>query len=66
MLRLKILVSVVPPIVAAMLARIELFPSPRPCNALGSETLEIASAPWHADLHVSFTGDPMLAPSASR
>ena len=61
MLRLKILVSVVPLIVAAMLARIELFPSPRPCIALGSETLEIASAPWHADLHVSFTDDPKLA-----
>ena len=61
MLRLKILISVVPLIAAAILARVEFFPSPRPCIALGSGTLEIASAPWHADLHVSFTDDPGLA-----
>src|SRR5215472_11224990 len=51
MLRFKILVSVVPLIVAAILARVEFFGSPRPCLALGGGTLEIASAPWHADLH---------------
>jgi len=28
---------------------------------LGSGSVEIASAPWHADLHVSFTDDPRLA-----
>lgn len=61
MLRLKMLVSVVPLIVAAILARIEFFPSARPCIALGAETVQIASAPWHADLHVSFTDDPALA-----
>jgi len=61
MLRFKILVSIVSLIVAAILARVEFFPCPRPCIALGSETLEIASAPWHADLHVSFTDDPTLA-----
>ena len=61
MLRFKILVSVIALIAAAILARIEFFPSPRPCVALGSGTVEIASAPWHADLHVSFTDDPRLA-----
>lgn len=61
MLRFKILVSVIPLIAAAILALIEFFPSPRPCVALGSGTVEIASAPWHADLHVSFTDDPRLA-----
>jgi hypothetical protein len=61
MLRLKILVSVVPLIAAAALARVELFPSRHPCIALGAETVQIASAPWHADLHVSFTNDPALA-----
>lgn len=61
MLRFKILVSVVPLVVAAFLARIELFPGARPCIALGAANLEIASAPWHADLHVSFTDDPRLA-----
>jgi hypothetical protein len=61
MLRFKVLVSAVPLIVAAIVARVELFPSPRPCIAVDSGTVEIASAPWHADLHVSFTDDPRLA-----
>ena len=61
MLRFKILVSVVPLIVAAILARVEFFPDPRPCIALGAGTIEVASAPWHADIHVSFTADPKLA-----
>ena len=61
MLRFKILVSVAPFIVAAILARVEFFPSVRPCIALGAGNLEIGSAPWHADLHVSFTDDPHLA-----
>ena len=59
MLRFK--VSVVPLVVAAILARVEFFPSARPCIALGAGNLEIGSAPWHADLHVSFTDDPRLA-----
>src|SRR6266581_540403 len=61
MLRFKILVSAVPLIVAAILARVEFLPGSRPCIALGSGTVEIASATWHADLHVSFTDDPRLA-----
>jgi hypothetical protein len=61
MLRFKILVSVVPLVAAAILARVEFFPSSHPCVALGAGNLEIGSAPWHADLHVSFTDDPHLA-----
>jgi hypothetical protein len=61
MLRFKILVSAVPLLAAAILARIEFFPSPRPCIALGQDMLQIATAPWHADLRVSFTDDPALA-----
>jgi hypothetical protein len=61
MLRFKVLVSVIPLIVSAILARVEFFPGARPCIAVGTGTVEIASAPWHADLHVSFTGDPRLA-----
>jgi hypothetical protein len=60
-LRFKILVSVVPLMVAALLARTALFPGPRPCIAIGNETIQITSAPWHADLHVSFTDDPAAA-----
>jgi hypothetical protein len=61
MLRFKFLVSVVPLVAAAILARVEFFPSASPCIALSAGNLEIGSAPWHADLHVSFTDDPRLA-----
>jgi len=61
MLRVKILVSVVPLIAAAVMARIELAPGPEPCVAVGSDAMRIATSPWHADLHVSFTDDPSLA-----
>ncbi|HEY2247308.1 MAG TPA: hypothetical protein VGH70_07690 [Bradyrhizobium sp.] len=61
MLRFKVLVSVVPLIAAAILARVEFVPSDRPCIAIGSGNVQLASAPWHADLHVSFTDDPKLA-----
>jgi hypothetical protein len=61
MLRLKVLVSAVPLIAIAVLARIEFFPITHPCIAIGADTLQIASAPWHADLHVAFTDDPKLA-----
>lgn len=61
MLRFRILVSAVPLMIAALLARIELVPGPHPCIPVGDETLQIAPAPWHADLHVSFTDDPAAA-----
>ena len=61
MLRFKILVSVVPLMVAAILARVELVPGARPCIAVGDQSVQLASAPWHADFHVSFTDDPNAA-----
>src|SRR6201996_9017704 len=61
MLRFKILVSVIPLALAAVVARVELIPGPRPCIAIGDQTVQIASAPWTADLHVSFTDDPATA-----
>ena len=61
MLRFKVLVSVVPLIAAAILARIEFLPADHPCIAVASGTVQLATAPWHADLHVSFTDDPKLA-----
>jgi hypothetical protein len=61
MLRFKILVSVVPLLAAAILARVEFLPGTRPCVAVGESTLQIALTPWHADLHVSFTNDPAAA-----
>jgi hypothetical protein len=61
MLRFKILVSVVPFLAAAILARLELVPGLGPCIAVGTEAMQIALSPWRADLHVSFTDEPSLA-----
>ncbi len=61
MLRLKILASVVPLMVVAVFARGGWSPGPHPCIAAGDASVEIASVPWHADLHVSFTDDPAAA-----
>jgi hypothetical protein len=61
MLRLKILASAVPVLVAAFLARGGLLPGPHPCIAITNTSVEIADLPWHADLHVAFTDDPALA-----
>jgi hypothetical protein len=60
MFRFKILASVVPLVIAAVFAR-GWSPGPHPCIALGEASVEIASVPWHADLHVSFTDDPAAA-----
>ena len=61
MLRFKILASAVPLILAGVFARSELLPGPRPCIEAGGMSVQIATAPWHADLHVSFTDDPTAA-----
>jgi hypothetical protein len=61
MLRFKILVSVVPLIVAAVFARGGLVPGRHPCIAIGAASVQIADLPWQAQLHVSFTDDPALA-----
>ena len=61
MLRFKILASAVPLMIAAVFARGGLLPGPHPCIAVGETSLQIASVPWRADLHVSFTDDPAFA-----
>ncbi|GKQ54058.1 hypothetical protein [Bradyrhizobium sp. Ce-3] len=61
MLRLKVLASVVPLAVAAVFARAEILPGPRPCIEVDGTTMQIASVPWLAQLHVSFTDDPGVA-----
>jgi hypothetical protein len=60
-LRFKILASVVPLLIAAVLARGGLMPGPHPCISVGETSLEIAAVPWRAELHVSFTDDPSAA-----
>ena len=61
MLRFRVLVSIVPLFAAAVVARLEFATGPEPCLALGTDAMRIATSPWHADLHVSFTDDPLLA-----
>jgi hypothetical protein len=61
MLRFKVLVSIAPLLAAAVIARLELAAGPEPCLALETDAMRIATSPWHADLHVSFTDDPLLA-----
>jgi hypothetical protein len=61
MLRFKILASSVPLLLAGIFARSELVPETRPCLALGEMSLQIATAPWQAQYHVSFTEDPRAA-----
>ncbi len=61
MLRLKVLASAVPLLIVAVFARGGLLPGPRPCIAIADASVQIASVPWHADLHVSFTDDPAAA-----
>jgi hypothetical protein len=61
MLRFKILASAIPLILAGVFARGELLPGPRPCIEAGGMSVQIATAPWHADLHVGFTDDPAAA-----
>ena len=61
MLRFKILASAVPLIVAAVFARGELVPGSRPCISIGEASVQLASVPWRAQLHVSFTNDPAAA-----
>jgi hypothetical protein len=60
-LRIKILASAVPLLMAAMFARGGLLPGPRPCISINDTSVQIASVPWQARLHVSFTDDPALA-----
>ncbi len=61
MLRLKILASVVPVMVAVVLARAGLGSTSQPCVAFGDTPVELASMPWAAQLHVAFTDDPASA-----
>jgi hypothetical protein len=61
MLRFKILASSIPLLVAAVFARGGLLPGSHPCIALSDTSVQIASMPWHADLHVAFTDDPAAA-----
>jgi hypothetical protein len=59
--RFKVLASAVPLVAVALLARGGLLPGSHPCIAISNTSIEVASLPWHADLHVAFTNDPQAA-----
>lgn len=61
MLRVKILASTIPLLLAGVVAGGELIPSASPCIALGRASMQIATASWQNPLHVSFTDDPEIA-----
>ena len=61
MLRVKIMASAVPLLLAGVVAGGELIPNARPCIALGRASMQIATAPWQKPLRVSFTDDPETA-----
>lgn len=61
MLRFRILASVVPVAVTALLAHSELFADARPCIAVADTSVQLTALPWQSSLHVSFTGDPAKA-----
>jgi hypothetical protein len=61
MLRFKILASTIPLMLAAFLARSDLVPGAHPCISTAETSLQLASMPWQAQSHVSFTDNPALA-----
>lgn len=60
-MRVKILASVVPLVLAGAIAGGEFIPGERPCISYGETTLQIATAPWQHQFNVSFTKDPSAA-----
>jgi hypothetical protein len=61
MLRLKILASTLPLILAAVYARGELSNATHPCISNGESSMQLATAPWQAQSSVAFTDDPAQA-----
>jgi hypothetical protein len=61
MLRIKILASVVPLIVAGIFARERLGSTIHPCVSTAEASIQMAPTPWQVERRVSFTSDPALA-----
>lgn len=60
-MRIKLLASAVPLLLAGIVAGGEFAPGVRPCISLNGTTLQIATAPWQHQFHVSFTDDRSAA-----
>ena len=61
MLRLTILASAVPMIVAGVFAREQIGTNVNPCITMADAAVQIAPTPWQAQRLVSFTSDPTEA-----
>ena len=60
-MRIKLLASAVPLLLAGIIAGGEFAPGTQPCISLSGTTLRIATAPWQNQVHVSFTDDRSAA-----
>jgi len=60
-MRVTVLASTIPLLLAGVVAGGNLVPSASPCIAMGRASMQIATAPWQNPLHVSFTDDPEMA-----
>lgn len=56
-MRIKLLASIVPLLLAGIVAGGELAPGTQPCISISGTALQIATAPWQRQSHVSFTED---------
>jgi hypothetical protein len=61
MVRLGLIASVIPLALAGGGIAPDWLASAKPCISAGLTTVEMASFPWQADLHVAFTERPELA-----
>lgn len=61
MLRLKILASSLPLILAAVYARGDFATATHPCIATGESSVQLATAPWQSQSTVAFTDEPARA-----
>ena len=60
-MRVTVLASTIPLLLAGVVAGGDLVPSASPCIAMGRASMQIATAPWQNPLYVSFTDDPEMA-----
>ena len=60
-MRIKLWASAVPLLLAGIVAGGEFAPGVQPCISLSGTTLQIATAPWQRQFHVSFTDDRSAA-----
>ena len=56
-MRIKLWASAIPLLLASLIAGGEFAPGVQPCISLSGATLQIATAPWQPQSHVSFTDD---------